>query len=47
MKELCEDLEDERYKEESFDNVFNTLRELEASDASVIESLYTYKINEK
>ena len=31
--------------QKNFDQVFNTLDELEAADASVIENLFYYKIN--
>eukprot|EP00347_Sterkiella_histriomuscorum_P015162 403358083 len=47
LQELKQSLEEQRFKEQSFDNVFSTLRELEATDSSVIESLYLYKINGK
>lgn len=38
------DLEDERLKEKNFNSVFHMLRELEAVDSCIIESLYHYKM---
>ena len=34
-------------KEESFTNVFNTLNDLEATDAKVMENIYYYKVNDE
>ena len=41
------DLEDEVLKEKNFTAVFQLLRELEGTDASIIESLYHYKMHDR
>ncbi len=40
-------MEDERLKEKNFNSVFQMLRELEAVDGRIIESLYHYKMNDR
>lgn len=46
IQNLLIDLEDERFKDRNFHTVFTLLRELEGVDASIIESLYQYKMND-
>ncbi|CDW74240.1 UNKNOWN [Stylonychia lemnae] len=45
IQDLEDNLEDLKVKEQSFSDVFHILREIEGTDASVIESLYVYKMN--
>ena len=40
MQNYLIDLEDERLKEKNFNAVFAMLRELEGTDATIIESLF-------
>lgn len=41
------DIEDERLKEKNFNAIFAMLRELEGTDATIIESLFQYKMNDR
>lgn len=41
------DIEDERLKDKNFNAIFAMLRELEGTDATIIESLFQYKMNDR
>ena len=40
-------MEDEKLKEKNFNAVFHMLRDLEGIDATIIEGLYHYKMNDR
>lgn len=40
-------MDDERLKDKNFGDVYNLLRELEAADGGIVESLFKYKIEDR
>ncbi len=40
-------MDDERLKDKNFGVVYNLLRELEAADGGIVESLFKYKIEDR
>ncbi len=40
-------MDDERLKDKNFGVVYNLLRDLEAADGGIVESLFKYKIEDR